>query len=198
MTSIFAHHHGSDDQLAPHKHRLSIDDYHKIAKTGIFHEDMRIELIEGELVDMAPIGHLHVAIVNQLAKQLSRSVTDDIIVSIQNPLVLGKHNEPEPDIAVLRARQDNYRSALPSASDTLLLVEVADSSVRYDREVKIPLYARFEISEVWLLDLAQKRLEIYLQPQPNDSEYLHIQRHRRGAVCPTLLHNINIDLSRLF
>jgi Uma2 family endonuclease len=174
-----------------------VEEYHKMGEAGIFHEDMRIELIEGELIDMAPIGSLHAATVNDLVAQLSHGVAGVAIVSVQNPIVLAPSAEPQPDIALLRSRQDSYRSALPGAADILLLIEVADSSASYDRQVKIPLYARHGIPEVWLVDLQQKRLQAYRNPDPETGEYRLLEQHRRGNVHPLMLPSAVIELSRL-
>ena len=181
----------------PQKHRLTVEEYHRIGEAGIFHEDMRIELIEGELIDMAPIGSLHVATVNDLVAQFSLAIAGVAIISVQNPILLAPSTEPQPDITLLRCRQDSYRSALPGAADILLLIEVTDSSASYDRQVKIPLYARHGIPEVWLVDLQQKRLETYRHPDPETGEYRLLEQHRRGNVHPLLLPSVVIELSRL-
>ena len=146
------------------QHRLSVDDYHKMGEAGIFDHDERLELIEGRLIDMAPIGSDHAGTVIQLNAVLNRPFARLALVSPQNPIRLSEHSEPQPDFAVLRPRADFYRTAHPQPHDVLLVVEVADTSVRYDREVKIPLYARHGIPEVWLLDLHSTQIEIYRQP----------------------------------
>lgn len=147
------------------QHRLSVDDYHRMGRAGIFDHDERLELIEGRLIDMAPIGSDHAGKVIQLNAVLNRAFARLALVSPQNPIRLSEHSEPQPDFAVLRPRADFYRTAHPQPPDVLLVIEVADTSVRYDREVKIPLYARHGIPEVWLLDLHNTRLEIYRRPR---------------------------------
>jgi Uma2 family endonuclease len=149
-------------QLA--RHKLSVDDYHRMGEAGILAPDSRVELIEGEIIDMAPIGSQHAGVVNLLNRFFVRSVGDAGLVSIQNPVRLSNHTEPQPDVLVLRPRADDYRSQLPTAADVLLLIEVADSSAAYDSRVKIPLYARHGIPEVWLFDLTAQQLEIYTIP----------------------------------
>ena len=143
------------------RHRLSVDEYHRMARAGILPEDSRVELINGEIIDIAPIGSRHAATVKQLTRIVSRAVGDTAIVSVQDPIHLDPHTEPQPDLALLRPRADFYKTAHPRASDLLLITEVADTSLRYDREIKIPLYARHGIPEIWLVDLLNNRLSLF-------------------------------------
>ena len=129
-----------DTDLVLTRHRLNVDDYHRMAEAGILGEQDRVELIDGDLIDMAPIGQDHIASVNGLAHALFLACGDRAIVSIQNPARLDRFSEPQPDAALFRPRADHYRTgAPPGPADVLLLVEVADSSLRYDRAVKLPL-----------------------------------------------------------
>jgi Uma2 family endonuclease len=146
------------------RYRFSIQDYHRMGEAGILHEDSRVELIEGELVTMSPIGSAHVGTVLQLTGMLQKAVGEHALVSVQNPVVLDDYSEPEPDIALLKPHGDFYKSALPRPSDVLLLIEVADTTLRYDRAVKIPLYARHGIPETWLIDLENKHVTIFSSP----------------------------------
>jgi Uma2 family endonuclease len=127
--------------FTPTRHKLSVDDYHKLGEAGILDEDSRVELIEGELIDMAPIGPPHMMAVNRLNRLLVRAVGDLGIVSIQNPITLPPHSEPQPDIAVLRPGIDKRGAGLPGPADVLLLIEVADTTLAYDRGTKLQLYA---------------------------------------------------------
>ena len=154
------------DQTLATPYRLTTTDFHRMGEIGIFAEDARIELIEGELIEMAPIGSRHAGIVMQLVRLLTMAVGDRAMVSPQNPLLLEPHSEPEPDVALLRPRADFYKNTLPRPRDVLLLIEVADSTLRYDRDIKIPLYARHGIPEVWLMDLARDAVECHRQPTP--------------------------------
>ena len=134
--------------VAPARHRLTVHDYHRMADAGIFGKDDRIELIDGDLVDMAPIGQGHAAVVARLTRALFMACADRAIVWPQNPIRLDQSSEPQPDVTVLRHRADFYADGeRPGPADVLLLVEVADSSLRYDRTVKLPLYARAGIAE---------------------------------------------------
>lgn len=147
------------------RHRLSVADYYRMAEAGILGEDDRCELIEGEIIDMAPIGSRHASTVKRLLRHFERTVGNSAIVSIQDPIRLDARNEPQPDLALLRHRDDFYQQAHPTPGDVLLIVEVADASLRYDREVKLPLYARFGIPEVWIVDLQSSRVEIFRGPK---------------------------------
>jgi Uma2 family endonuclease len=146
------------------RHLLTVDDYHRMGEAGILGEDDRVELIEGELIDMAPIGSDHAGKVIQLNALLSVLLAGRALLSPQNPIRLGEYSEPQPDMTILRLRDDFYRTAHPQPEDVLLLIEVADTTILYDRNVKIPLYARHGIPEVWLIDLQKKYVEIYRQP----------------------------------
>jgi Uma2 family endonuclease len=190
-------------QLAEHllyaqRHRLTVRAFHRLAEAGILGEDDRVELIEGALVDMPPIGSEHAGEVRVLIQLLTRAAADVAIVDAQNPLVLGQESEPQPDIMLLKRRADFYRRSHPGPEDVLLLIEVADPSAHYDRTVKIPLYARFGIAEVWLLDLPHRRLGVYRTPRPEHSAYQHLQQHFDGTVSPALLPGVAIDVAQLF
>jgi Uma2 family endonuclease len=133
---------------------FTVAEYHKMAEAGILSEDDRVELLEGEIVAMSPIGSRHAGLVNRLNRLFSQRAGDQVVVSVQNPVRLGGYSEPQPDLALLRPRADFYTSSHPGPEDVLLAVEVAETSAAVDREVKVPLYARFGVPEVWLVDLA--------------------------------------------
>jgi Uma2 family endonuclease len=135
-----------------------------MAEAGILSEDDRVELIEGEVIEMNPIGSRHAACVNRLNMLLSRLAQKVAIVSVQNPIRLDEYSEPEPDIVLLRPREDFYVQGHPTPSDVLMVIEVAETSAEYDRNIKGPLYARAGIPELWLVDLPKETVEIYTQP----------------------------------
>src|SRR5436309_3964459 len=135
-----------------------------MAEAGILTEDDRIELIDGEIVAMSPIGSRHAACVNRLNMLLSRQVGQAFIVSVQNPITISDYSEPEPDLAVLRWRKDYYEQELPQSADVILVIEIADTSVEIDRNVKTPLYARAEIPITILVDLTKESIEVYSEP----------------------------------
>jgi Uma2 family endonuclease len=139
-------------------------EYHSMAVAGILAEDDRVELISGDIVTMPPIGSQHAGCVRELTRLLLRGLGDRAIVSPQNPILLDDASEPQPDVAVLRSHSGGYRSAHPRPADVLLVIEVADTSVDYDRQVKLPLYARAGIPEAWLVRLQDASLEVHRNP----------------------------------
>jgi Uma2 family endonuclease len=164
------------------RRRFTVDEYYRMAEAGILHEDDRIELIEGEIVQMAAIGSKHAAGVDRLNYLFSPRVGQRAIVRVQNPVRLSQYTEPQPDVTLLRPRPDYYASAHPGPQDVLLLVEVMVTSEDYDREVKVPLYARSGIGEVWLVDLEADHIEVYRQPAPEGyRQVLRLQRGERLA-----------------
>ena len=148
----------------PRRHRLTVADYYRMGEIGIFAPDARVELIDGEVIDMAPIGSPHVSIVLQLDHLLKDAVKGQALVLVQAPIVLDDYSAPQPDLALLELRNDYYRSSLARPADVLLIVEVAQSSLRYDRRIKVPLYARHGIPEVWLVDAASEKLTRHRTP----------------------------------
>lgn len=180
------------------RHRLTVKDFHRMGEAGILSEEARVELIEGEIVDMPPIGSGHAGEVRILNHLLTRAVGDAAIVDVQDPVVLGEHSEPQPDLMLLRPRDDFYTRSHPRPEDVLLLIEVADTSAHYDRTVKIPLYAQHGIPEVWLLDLPQKCLEVHRAPRPEGAAYQQVERYFEGTVSPALLPNVVVNVAGLF
>ncbi|MBV9281129.1 MAG: Uma2 family endonuclease [Chloroflexi bacterium] len=148
--------------IEPSHRRFTVRDYHRMAEVGILTEDDHVELIDGEIVQMTPIGGRHVACVGRLTRLLVQRLGEDVAVNIQSPVQLGEREEPEPDAAVIRAR--SYGDELPTAPDVLLLIEVADTSLGYDRARKLPLYARAGIAESWLVDLQGEAIERHTNP----------------------------------
>ncbi|MGA9996259.1 MAG: Uma2 family endonuclease [Pyrinomonadaceae bacterium] len=146
------------------KRCFTVAEYYRMAEAGILTEDDRVELIEGEIIEMSPIGSRHAACVGRLTEILLQHVVGKAIVWVQNPVRLDEYNEPEQDVALLKRRVDFYSERHPTPADVLLVVEVADTSTVYDRSIKVPLYARAEISEVWLVDLTKEVIEVYAQP----------------------------------
>lgn len=160
------------------RRKFTVKQYHQMAQSGILKEDDRVELLRGEIVEMSPIGRRHAACVNRLNALFNKRLTDLVIVAVQNPVELDDNSEPQPDIALLRLRDDFYEAGHPQVEDVLLLVEVADTTIEFDREVKIPLYAEAGISEVWVVDINGQYLEVYLQPSLKG--YQIIQKYYRG------------------
>jgi Uma2 family endonuclease len=142
---------------------LTVDEYHRMGEVGILTDGDRVELIEGQLIAMAPIGSEHAAATNALTRLLVLAVGDRGIVAVGNPVRLTRHSEPQPDFSILKPR-DDYRKTLPRPEDTMLAVEVANTSLDYDRKVKLALYARSGIPEVWIVNLAAEEVEVYRSP----------------------------------
>ena len=151
----------------PSRHLISVDAFHRMGETGILGPQDRVELIDGEIIDMSPIGVLHAAIVARLASHFSQRLGPMGVVWCQNPLRLDDISEPEPDIAILRPRADFYMTAHPGAADVLLVIEVADTSLAYDLGTKVPLYARHGIPEVWVIDAATRHTRVFRRPVGN-------------------------------
>jgi Uma2 family endonuclease len=150
--------------IATARRLLTVEEFLRMCEAGILKPDERLELAHGEIIEMAPIGARHHACVIQLTRFLGR-LGDEAIVSIQGPLALDAHTLRYPDVALLRKRGDQYVTAVPSATDALLVIEVGDTTVASDREEKIPQYAAAGIPEAWLIDLPANLIEIYLRPE---------------------------------
>ncbi|HYG63258.1 MAG TPA: Uma2 family endonuclease [Thermoanaerobaculia bacterium] len=174
------------------KRLLTIDEYHQMVESGILAEGERVELIYGEILEMNPIGHRHATCLRRLIRLfgpgvVSDSVAPDVLLDVQNPLRLpNEQSEPQPDLMLLRGRDDCYASKPPAAEDVLLLVEIADHSLAYDRDVKLPLYAQAGIPEVWLVDLTSDTIRVHRRPSPEG--YLEARQAGRGeAIAPQAL-----------
>lgn len=155
---------------------FTTEEYHQMLQAGILSEDDRVELIEGEIWEMSPIGSRHAGSVNRLNSALVKAFGDRAIVSVQNPVHLDGYSEPQPDLTVLRYREDFYTEAHPTPEDTVLLIEVADSSIQFDRNVKARLYAKKGVPEVWLFVLPESRIEVYRDPSPEGYRQVAILR----------------------
>jgi len=172
-------------------HRFTVDEYHRMGEAGIFHEDHRVELIDGQVVEMTPIGLHHAGCVNRLTALFSPLAGSRITLSVQNPVVLARHEEPQPDVAVLRYRADGYGARHPGPADVLLLIEVSDTSVDYDRSTKIPRYARAGIPEAWLVNFPSDRIEVHRDPTPNG--YASVSFAQRGdTLTPLALEGVSL------
>ena len=149
------------------RRRFAVSEYHQMAQAGILGEDDRVELIDGEVTQMTPIGRRHAACVDRLNKLFGKAFGDDAQVRVQNPVVLSEYTEPQPDLAILRPRADFYAAGHPTQEHIFLLVEVAETSADLDRRVKVPLYARSGIQELWLVDLEGETVTISRDPTPS-------------------------------
>jgi Uma2 family endonuclease len=162
------------------KRYFNVDEYYRMAEAGVLKPDDRVELIEGEIIKMSPIGSPHAACVSRLNDLLQTANRSNAIVAIQNPVRLSEFSEPVPDIALLKRRKDYYAARHPGPADVFLLMEVAQTTVLPDRNIKIPLYARSEVPEVWLVNLPKKLVEVYSREA--GGRYRKSAKYRRGEI----------------
>jgi len=151
----------------PTRRPITVEMYHVMAENGAFEPDDRVELIGGELFDISPIGSLHARCVNYLTRYLIHAAGNDYIIRIQNPIILGDLSEPQPDLSIAKYRSDFYVNGLPEGNDVKIVIEVAQSSADFDRNIKFAKYAEAGIPEAWLIDLVAERVEIHSQPTAN-------------------------------
>lgn len=151
----------------PQRHAVSAEEYLRMGERGVFAPEARLELIEGEIVEMAPIGSPHAGVVMIMNRLFNRAAGDLAIVLVQSPLIVGERSVPQPDLALLRPRADSYTRSHPTTADVLLLVEVADTTLQFDLGTKIPLYAAAGIAEAWVVDLQGHALCVFRDPSPS-------------------------------
>jgi Uma2 family endonuclease len=179
------------------RHRITVDEYYRMAEVGLLAPDARVELIEGEIIDMLPNGSLHDGTVSHLDALAHRIAGDCAWVRCRGPVRLSLSSEPEPDLALLKVRDDHYKRSHPTGRDTLLIVEVSDSTLRYDREIKVPLYARYGVPEVWIVDLEHGQLHFHRSL--TDGAYADMSfTARPGITAISALPGVTVDLSGLF
>jgi len=174
----------------PRRHSITVTEYVRMGEAHVFAHDARLELMDGEIVEMAPIGSAHAAVVYRL-DTLLRKVAPGAMVFVQSPLVLGERSAPQPDVMLLRPRLDEYYNSLPVASDALLVVEVADTTLEYDLEVKRPLYARAGVVELWVVDINRRELHVFREPEPEYS----IHRVLTGSDKATVAALTDVEFS---
>lgn len=183
-------------RVAPLRRPFSVDDYHRMAEVGLLREDERTELLYGEVLCKMPIGSRHAGCVKWLLRQLSAALGERAVIGAQDPVRLDPFSEPEPDISVLRPRDDLYRGAHPGPADLQLVIEVADSSLYLDRQVKAPLYAAAGVPELWLVDLRTEGVEVHREPRPGG--YATSQRFGRGELLsPLAFPDVQLSVSEL-
>lgn len=171
--------------------RFTVEEYYRMGEAGILSEDDRVELIDGEIYGMPPIGWVHVNRVNRCNMVFTRELGSAAIVSVQNPIRIDDHSSPQPDIALLRPADDFITGRLPGPEDVLLLVEISDTSLRYDLDLKLPLYARAGIPEVWIVDVQAEVIRAYSRPE--NGAYQDYREGRRGeTLAPVLLPRMGI------
>ena len=179
------------------KHSFTVDEFAKMGEAGIFTEDDRVELIDGEIREMAPIGSLHAGVVDRLNVTLVELLRRSAIVRVQNPLELDLHNEPQPDISILASRDDYYTAGHPKPGDTLLVIEVADSSLAYDLQEKAPRYARSMVPEVWVVDLVAEVVRVFTKPGPSGYANERVAA-RGGTIVSSSVDGLRIEVDEIF
>lgn len=176
--------------------RFTVDDYYRMIDWGMIKNVERAEIIEGELIKQMPIGKQHAACVKRLDEILRDELGKSVTYSVQDPISLDEFNEPQPDVALLKRRDDFYKGKQPSAEDVLLLIEVSDSTLDYDRNRKIPLYAKHQIPEVWLINLNNGTIEIHSQSR--DYSFNIVKVLRRGETIESeALQGLVIEVDRI-
>jgi Uma2 family endonuclease len=185
-----------DDRRPGAPKLFTVDEYYRMGEAGILTEDDRVELIEGEIVEMAPIGSRHASVVNRLTKFLVARSGDRATVLIQNPIRLNDRSEPQPDVTLAQPRSDFYAAAHPGPNEVILIVEVSNTTLDYDREVKLPIYSRSGVPEVWIVDIESQVVEVYLQPSP--SGYESVSRRNRGeSVAPAAFAEVRLTVDEV-
>jgi Uma2 family endonuclease len=178
----------------PRRRPFTVAEYYAMARAGILSEDDRVELIKGEIVEMSPIGDLHAAAVTRAQKLFERRVGDRTIIRVQNPIHLGDDSEPQPDVVIARDRADFYASGHPRPEDILLVIEIADPSLAFERREKVPLYAASGIPEVWLAVVNRATLTAYADPSPEG--YRTVRALRRDArLAPAAFPDLVVAVS---
>lgn len=181
----------------PQRHAISAEEYMRMGEAGVFAPEARLELIEGEIIEMAPIGSPHAGTVAILGRLLDRAVGELALLWVQNPLILGERSVPQPDLALLRPRADSYTRSHPVATDVLLVVEVADTTLAFDAGTKVPLYARAGIAEAWIVDLQARTLRVFRDPGASGYR-TSFAASGDEKVAAVLLPQVAVTVSALF
>jgi Uma2 family endonuclease len=184
-------------ERGPRRHRITVHEYHRMAEVGLLAPDARVELIEGEIIDMPPIGPDHSSVVDRLNRLLQRALGDDAIVRLQGSFRLGEMSEPQPDLLLLKSRPDFYRSEFATGEDSLLAIEVSTTTLRYDRDVKAPLYARHGVPEYWIVDTEHDRLLVYHSPREGAYQQSTVLE-RPASVAIATLPDVAIDIAGIW
>jgi Uma2 family endonuclease len=182
--------------------RFTVEEYHRLAELGFFHEDDRVELIRGEIIQMAAKGTPHTTCCRNLLEELAALVVGRAKLQCQDPITLPSNSEPEPDFVILRKRGDNYLSAHPTPPDILLVIEIADSTLKYDQETKLSVYAEARISDYWIFNLVDNHLETYSEPYQDLQGNFGYSMKRiflpNQSVALSCFPELVVDLSKVF
>jgi len=168
------------------RHLFSVEDYHRMRVAGILAEDDRVELLAGEIRAMSPVGPYHAAVVKRLNHRLSQLLPATLLLSVQDPIQLSDMSEPEPDVAIVTARDDFYEGGHPTSDDIVLVIEVADTTIMYDRDEKLPRYAQAMLREVWIVDITSEQVEQYTDPYHNQYRTKRTWQHGEAIPVATI------------
>jgi Uma2 family endonuclease len=176
------------------RYRFTVDQYHRMAEAELFHPDCRVELVDGDIFEMSPIGSWHAGVVNVLTHRFVSGLDDRAVVHVQNPAQLDAYSEPQPDVMLLKPRTDFYRHAHPGPEDALLLVEVSDTSLLHDRGRKLRLYARAGVPEVWVVNRKADAIEIFRDPSADGYRKV-FTRGRGEELTPAAFPDLSLSVS---
>jgi Uma2 family endonuclease len=184
-------------ELVPTRHKITVHLLQQMAELGLFQDNQRVELLDGEMFIMSPVGAYHSAVVDRLADLLRDALRPNFLIRVQGPIQLNETTQPQPDIAVLNRREDYYAETLPGPSDVLVVVEVADSTRTFDRTEKLLRYAQANIAEYWIVDVRGKMVEQYTQPR--EDRYRIIQYHTVGeTLTATSIADLTLAVNAIF
>jgi len=181
----------------PQKHPISAEEYLRMGEAGVFAPEARLELIEGEILEMAPIGPPHAGLVARLHRLFVQRAGTLAVVWGQSPVVISDRSVPQPDLAVLKPRSDDYMGSHPRASEVLLAVEVADATLRFDLRTKAPLYARCGIAELWIVDVNERALHVFRDPAKGGYRAVFAAKAGESVAC-LALPQVVIEVGELF
>ncbi|HYV28503.1 MAG TPA: Uma2 family endonuclease [Candidatus Eisenbacteria bacterium] len=178
------------------QHRFSVEDYHRMTETGVLKPDVRVELLDGQIIDMEPIGPFHGGSVNRLNRLFNKLSRDRWLVTAQNPVHLNEYSEPQPDLMLVKPEPGDYTTRHPRPEDVFLLIEVAQTSLDYDRGRKLAAYGRAGIAEVWIVNLGDRTIEIYREPHYTGYSSTKVLRTGDKA-CPLAFPDAAVDVAEL-
>ena len=182
--------------LVQAQHRFNVKEYYRMAETGVLRPDARVELLDGRIIDMSPIGPFHGGLVKRLSRIFNLMAKGRWMVSTQDPLHLDAHSEPEPDVMLLKPAADDYTSRHPQPDDVFLLIEVSDTTLDYDRGEKLPAYGRAGVAEVWIVNLHDATVEIYREPHFTGYGFKTV-RHVGDQAAPQAFPDAALDVAEL-
>ena len=176
--------------------RFTVEDYYRMAEAGILTPQDRVELIEGEIIEMSPIGDRHAMAVNRATMIFARGLGDKAVVSVRNAVRINRYNEPQPDVVLIRPREGFYGARHPRPEDVVLMIEVSDTTLHFDRNVKVPIYARNGIIEVWIVDLNNDSIHVYREPK--EATYTLVETRTKGeSISPRQFPDFLISVTDL-